>query len=98
MESLWLSLVEVIINSKKGENMKEEKVLQIWEEGNRETIEKLHDILLQTEGVYRIIKRRPENLERYFKTHSEQDGFSFHPIRYEWDGKVWILEKLNFIH
>jgi transposase len=75
--------------------MKEEKVLQIWEEGNRETIEKLHDILLQTECVYRIIKRRPENLERYFKTHSEQDGFSFDPIRYEWDGKVWILEKLK---
>jgi len=74
--------------------MTEKEIIQIWERGSHEEIEALHDRLQNEEGAFRVIRRRPESLERYFRTHSEKDGYTFHPIRYEWDGKIWILEKL----
>jgi len=75
--------------------MTREEIIKIWERGNREEIEKLHDCLQnEEEGAFRVIGRRPESLERYFRTHSTKDGYTFHPIQYEWGGKVWILEKL----
>jgi len=75
--------------------MTREEVIQIWERGNREEIEALHDRLQNEEGAFRVIRRNPQSLERYFRTHPEKDGYTFHPIQYEWDGKVWILEKLE---
>ena len=73
--------------------MTREEIIQIWERGNHEEIKELHDCLQNEEGAFRVIRRRPESLERYFRTHS--NGYTFHPIQYEWDGKVWVLEILE---
>jgi len=72
-------------------------VVKIWENGKKDEIIDLMWFLQQQEDhPYRIIKRSPGAVERYLRNHTREDGFIVHPIRYEWDGYVWLLEKLQY--
>jgi len=74
---------------------KKNDVVKIWENGKKDEIVDLRWFLQQQEDhSYRIIKRSPVAVERYLRNHTEEDGFYIHPTQYEWDGYVWLLEKL----
>ncbi len=78
--------------------MDNEKIIEIWERGDREEILKMRITLREGDYEYRVIGRRKEALPIYFKNHTEEEGFFFHPKQYtfldDMDGeeRTFILE------
>jgi len=75
--------------------MTKEEIRKIWEGGNKEEIEKLREYLQWHPGDTRVICRSESALAIYLKHHTPEKGFSFHPVRYNWDGEVWVLEMVD---
>jgi hypothetical protein len=75
--------------------MTEQEILKIWGNGNEQEIKKLRDSLNSGTGKYRVVHRSSSSLDRYFRTHKTEDGYSFNEKRYEIDGIIFVLEKIN---
>lgn len=76
-------------------NLSLEEIREIWETGDKEEIEKLREYLQWHPGNTRIIRRKESALSIYFKHHTSEKGFSFHPTKYNWNGEIWVLETVS---